>query len=291
MIMSDQVNPGQKDRDDLRPVKPQSASAARYYNATETSRFYRDYWGGSDIHIGLYQTGDESISDASEAMTRYLLSRAGVSAGQHALDLACGFGGTLRLLAAMHCFATGIDISAVCVARARALNDAAGLSEAIDVQVGDFHALDCVPDSWDLVICQEAIIHSNDRPRVFAEAFRVLKPGGTFAFSDILTSENANLDVVKAAFDRLGAEPGDTLNEYRGFARDAGFRITFAETRPHDIARHYNKLAEELRSNKNALDDHLRTIQSNIMIWQQALAGGHITWGCVVARKPSGDER
>ena len=150
--MSDQAKAGLK-KLVAQADEPKSSSAADYYDTQKTTSFYRDYWGGSDIHIGLYQTGDETIADASEAMTRYLLSLAGVSAGQRALDIACGFGGTLRLLAAIGCTAMGIDISTTCVTRARQLNMAAGLGEAIDVCVGDFHALDSGADSWDLVVC------------------------------------------------------------------------------------------------------------------------------------------
>ena len=176
-----------------------SEQAAAYYDDAAVSRFYEACWGGADIHIGRYVTGRESVAEASTAMTQYLIDRAGIHADQRVLDIACGFGGTLRTLARMGCKVRGIDISENCVDHARAAADEAGLGDNIDVAVGDFHGIDSAADSFDAVVCQEAIIHSPDRPKVFAEVFRVLKPGGVFAFSDILTGEDADAAMVAAA--------------------------------------------------------------------------------------------
>ena len=46
--------------------------AAQYYDDTSTAEFYETGWGGEDIHIGLYATGQESVAEASAAMTRHL---------------------------------------------------------------------------------------------------------------------------------------------------------------------------------------------------------------------------
>jgi ubiquinone/menaquinone biosynthesis C-methylase UbiE len=188
----------------------------------------------------------------------------------------------------MGCYVRGIDISENCVEHARAAADEAGLDEKIDVDVGDFHNIDSEPDAWDAVICQEAIIHSADRPRVFAEVFRVLKPGGTFAFSDILTGDNADASMVAAAFARLGASVGATVADYQAMARTAGFEIPFVEERPGDITTHYDKLAEQLEQPIEGLEDDAKaSISQSIARWQAALAGGHITWACFVAGKPA----
>lgn len=61
------------------------AATAAYYNDAAVSRFYEACWGGSDIHTGLYASGEETIAEASAAMTRYLLARAGVHPGQRCL--------------------------------------------------------------------------------------------------------------------------------------------------------------------------------------------------------------
>lgn len=261
--------------------------AAAYYDDGAVSEFYRQCWGGADIHIGLYASGDESVAEASEAMTRHLVEKSGISAGQRVLDIACGFGGTLRLLAELGCQPTGVDISQNCVDNAAEANAEAGLDDRIVVAVGDFHRLDSGANDWDAVICQEAIIHSPNRPKVFEEVFRVLRPGGVFAFSDILTGEHADIPMVEAAFARLGAGAGATVSDYQDMARAAGFEISDFEERQSDIKTHYDKLAEQLaRPIAGLNDDTLSSISESISRWQAALAGGHITWACFVARKP-----
>jgi cyclopropane fatty-acyl-phospholipid synthase-like methyltransferase len=260
---------------------------AGYYDDANVSEFYEQCWGGQDIHIGRYDTGTETIAEASEAMTRYLVERAGIASDFRVLDIACGFGGTLRMLAQLGCQVKGVDISRNCVDHAREANTQAGLGDRIEVTVGDFHNIDSEPGSWDAVICQEAIIHSPQRPRVFAESYRVLRLGGIFAVSDIVTGVGADISMVEAAFARLGASAGATISDYQRMAQDAGFELLHTEERLGDIRAHYDKLAERLAEPVAGLDaDATALIAKSISNWQVALAHGSITWACFVARKP-----
>jgi len=265
-----------------------ASAAAAYYNDDAVTAFYRLCWGGSDIHIGRYDSGAETVAQAATAMTRYLLSLADLKPGSRVLDIACGYGGTLRELAGHGFHAKGIDIAEACVEEARRINAEAGLADRIGVEIGDFHNIDSAADSWDACICQDSIIHSSDRPQVFAEVFRVLRPGGVFAFSDILTAQKADLTLVDAAFERLGVRGGDTMRDYRAMAARAGLEITHAEERRHDIEAHYDRLAAQLRQCTSSLDPQaVSRFGDSIGRWQQALAGGHITWACFIARKPA----
>jgi cyclopropane fatty-acyl-phospholipid synthase-like methyltransferase len=264
-----------------------SRQAAQYYDDANVAEFYESCWGGDDIHIGLYATGEETVREASAAMTRHLLDQAGIGADARVLDVACGFGGTLRQLTDRGARASGIDISEHCVQQARKANEKAGLDNRIDVSVGDFHAIDSAPGTWDAVICQEAIIHSPDRPRVFAEAHRVLRPGGVFAVTDIVTGRDADISLVEAAFARIGAGVGATVDDYRRMAEAAGFDILHVEERPNDIRTHYDKLGERLRQPLVGLDSQARArIAQSIGRWQAALENEDISWACIVARKP-----
>ncbi len=264
-----------------------SEQAAAYYDDAAIGKFYQQCWGGEDIHIGLYPTGNETVGEASAAMTRHLIEHADIGAGDQVLDIACGYGGTLRMLARMGCRVKGIDISEITVERARKLNIEADLADQVEVTIGDFHNIDSEANNWDALICQEAIIHSDQRPRVFTEAYRVLRPGGVFAFSDILTGENADIPMVEAAFARLGASAGATISDYLDMAKSAGFEILLAEERSDDIRTHYDKLAAELAGPITDLDDQaLKSITQSISRWQAALAESYITWACFVARKP-----
>ena len=262
--------------------------AGEYYDDTNVSAFYEQCWGGEDLHIGLYATGKETVADASAAMTQHLLDSAEIAPGLRVLDIACGFGGTLRTLARRGCQVKGIDISETCVDHARKGNAKAGLADRIEVTVGDFHSIDSAPDTWDAVVCQEAIIHSPDRPKVFAEVHRILRAGGVFAFSDILTGEEADISKVEAAFARLGASADATIGSYQAMAEEAGLEIVHVEERLNDIRIHYDKLADRLAKPDIGLDaEAVASIAKSISYWQAALANGDITWACFVARKPA----
>lgn len=268
-----------------------ASNAADYYDSADTSAFYRLCWGGSDIHIGRYDTGRESVAEASAAMTQYLLGLAGFKASDRVLDIACGFGGTLVQLAELGCRPAGMDISNVCVEQARRTVSEAKLPNDIHVSQGDFHDIDSPPGVWDGAICQESIIHSSTRPLVFAEAHRVLRPGGVFAVSDILTTDDAEPGLVAAAFERLGVQDFATQNDYEIMAGETGFRIEHAEERPQDIEMHYAKLAEALSPPPEGLAPAAaERIADSISRWRTAIVGGHVTWACLVLRNPQEGE-
>ena len=264
-----------------------TGKTADYYDDASVSDFYEQCWGGEDIHIGLYATGEETVAEASAAMTRHLLECAGIEPDMKVLDIACGFGGTLRTLSRLGCRVSGRDISKNCVEHAREANRKAGLDDRIEVAVGDFHNIDSAPDSWDAVICQEAIIHSPDRQKVFDEACRILRPGGVFAVSDIVTGDEADISKVEAAFARIGASADATIQDYRSMAEAAGFVVEHVEERPDDIRTHYDKLADQLSRPDIGIDtEAVASISKSITRWREALAGRDISWGCLVARKP-----
>lgn len=95
-------------------------------------------------------------------------------------ELCCGRGEAFQLLGARINRGVGVDVSPSMLRAAAALHDASQLSF---VQ-GDATMLPLAAASVDTVFMLGGIHHINDRPRLFAEVARILKPGGRFYFRE-----------------------------------------------------------------------------------------------------------
>lgn len=117
--------------------------------------------------------------------TAALLEAAHVTAADHVLDAGSGIGGTARLLAAEHgCRVTAIDLTDEYCDTARWLNGLVNLHDRIDVIEGDVTDLPLPDADFDLVVSQHVQMNIADKPRLYSEARRVLRPGGRLALWD-----------------------------------------------------------------------------------------------------------
>jgi ubiquinone/menaquinone biosynthesis C-methylase UbiE len=106
-----------------------------------------------------------------------LLEATKVGAGTRVLDVATGPGYVAAGAEARGAHAIGIDFAADMVARARRRYP------KIDFREGDAENLAFDPASFDAVICAFGILHIADPDRAIAEAYRVLRADGHFAFT------------------------------------------------------------------------------------------------------------
>ncbi len=105
--------------------------------------------------------------------------------GQHVLDIGCGLGGPARYIARRFgCRVTGIDLTAPFVEAANKLTSLVGMESSVSVEQGDGHRLPYPDARFDGAYTQHVTMNVADRPRFFAEAFRVLKPGAFFALTE-----------------------------------------------------------------------------------------------------------
>ena len=202
---------------------------------------YLEKWGES-FHFALFK-GDEPLDEAMAATERWIADRGGFRPGMKVLDVGCGVGGP-ALTIADHSGAhvTGLNIveSHLAIARDRAA--ARGLAAQCDFVLGDAMDMPFADGSFDAVYIFEAGCHMPDKPRLYRECFRVLKPGGTFIGTDWFKKDQttpAEEDEFVEPICRLHGLPSlITLADLRDSLGMAGFSIQEV----HDLAKYGNVL-------------------------------------------------
>ena len=108
--------------------------------------------------------------------------------GLRVLDVGCGVGGCDLELLRSHGAGevVGIDVEPQMIARCQALAERSGLTEKLDFRVVEPGPFPFFPASFDAVFSKDSMIHIPDKPALYRDVLRVLRPGGLFLASDWL---------------------------------------------------------------------------------------------------------
>jgi cyclopropane fatty-acyl-phospholipid synthase-like methyltransferase len=167
-----------------------------------------------EFHIGGRQASEEFISQLE------------LSADDHTLDIGCGIGGTSRFVASRFgCRVTGIDLTPEFVATGQSLCEWVGLSGQIELHQGDATAMSFADESFDAAFMLHVGMNIPDKAGLFAEVYRLIKPGALFGVYDVMQTSDEALTYPVPWSSVPGTSALATQAQYMEALEQAGFDI------------------------------------------------------------------
>lgn len=262
-----------------------------YYNSQDADEFYHTVWGGEDIHIGIYD-GSNTIKEASrETVVQMAEEINHITDIDRLLDLGAGYGGAARYLAdRFGCHVDCLNLSTTENQRNVEKNRKQGLDHLINVIEGNFEDLPFEDAKYDVVWSQDAMLHSNQKYKVFEEASRVLKPGGIFIFTDPMQADDCPDGVLDAVLKRIHLEEMGSMAKYRGFADQLGLMEMRTIDMPEQLVNHYSNVLKGLQTHydkviENVSKEYADNMQQGLKHWVDAGNQGYLNWGIMKFKK------
>jgi len=205
--------------------------ANSFYNlATE---FYEYGWGDS-FHFG-YRRRSEPHSKAIANSQNFIAMKLDVRNMDRVLDMGCGIGGPLRgVVRATGANVTGVTINAHQVKRAQEITR--GLSPWMQerchfVRQDYLNIKGMELEAYDAAFYMESSLHCENRTQTFAEAYKLLKPGGRLVAMEYnlldgwKPDDPEHQELMRLHLHGNGAAKTPTIEEDLKMVRDAGFEV------------------------------------------------------------------
>nr|WIE93095.1 methyltransferase domain-containing protein [Mesorhizobium sp. WSM4875] len=225
-------------------------------------RFLEALWGDGYLSPG----GPDEVDRVVEGLSLK---------GKTILDLGCGAGGVTLDLVARHgaAHATGFDVERPVIETAKRKAAAQGLQDRVSFVQAPPGPLPFTDASFDVVFSKDALLHVRDKDALFAEIFRVLKPGGVFAASNWMISHDGEPSADMKAY--LAAEGLSFAMASPARYAEAMRRAGFRDISVRDRNAWYREVArEELARLKGPLYQALAAavgggyVDKNIRTWE-----------------------
>ncbi len=250
--------------------------------------------GGSNDPVTSNLYGADEIGELPQAAYAASLgcgnptALATLEPGETVLDLGSG-GGIDVLLSARRVgpegFAYGLDMTDEMLALAEKNKAEAGV-ENVTFLKGHIEDIPLDEAAVDVIISNCVINLSSDKGQVLREAFRVLKPGGRFAVSDVVTRGTLPADLKADMEAWVGCVAGALdEREYRALLTEAGFEdVEIQVTRVYDP----RELASSLNSGEGCCGGGPGSAWDAEELARFEASGGQVMSAFVRARKPAG---
>lgn len=158
--------------------------------------------------------------------TLELATHLDLDAASRVLDIGSGLGGPARTLAeSFGCHVTGVDLTPEFCRTATELSDWVRLSDRVSFRQGDATSLPFADDTFDAALTFHVAMNIAAKDRMYAEARRVLKPGGRFVAYDVLQGEGGPVQYPVPWAREPSISHLATPEEMPKLLSQAGFRV------------------------------------------------------------------
>jgi len=260
-----------------------------YYSDKNTTNFYLNLWGGDAIHIGIYPKEykynaftykDEKkkiIKMAIDNKKDYIYNLLSIYLNNnmekyYIADFGSGYGGTSRFLYdklkekkkkfQIDCFDISHDN---CV-----INTQQSILKNYDIPVYNISFLK-IPfqKNYNCIYSEDAFIHINDRSLIFKEINRKLLKDGILIFSDIILTDNCNLEKIDEVYKRVNIKSLETHQSYIEKAKNNGLKYINSIEYQDSMLYHYKNIRDVILVNDTnkkiieGLDNWIKHVKLN----------------------------
>lgn len=236
---------------------------------------------GEEIHVG--GAGETDI----------LARKAGITASTTVLDVCSALGGPARHMArTIGCAVTGLDATPKMHDEAVRRTKEAGLDGRASFVLGNALDIPYRASSFDVVWGQDAWCYITDKERLVRECARVVRPGGTVAFTDWIETGSMSDELWTALHAFMAFPYMETLDGYARLAEAAGLRVVEQEDLTQDFARHVQRYLDALQKTHRAAvvagygQPMYDEVERGLILWRDASAAGQVGRGRIIAGKP-----
>ena len=239
---------------------------------------------GEQIHVG----GAEE--------TDVLAKKAGIDkAGENLnlLDICSALGGPARYLAENYGInVVGLDITIEMVEEAKKRTEGKPYSDKIEYRIGSGLDIPAHSETFDIVWGQDAWCYIRDKKRLIEETWRVLKSGGTLAFTDWIwgevlpTEEESDFLMEFMVFPDL-----QTIDGYAELVKKTGYKLVEKKEFQEDFANHMDIYLDILQQNKANIEagfgpELYVEAEKGVLAWHKAAHEKKVSRGQWIAKKP-----
>lgn len=232
-------------------VRDRENAVVDHYSVSGLGALILDALKRSDIDLNPLAPVDLAPIDefhlGGRAATKHVIGLMDLPVGASVLDIGSGLGGVARYLAAeCECRATGIDITPEYVHVAEMLTDLTGLADKVTFYIGSALDLPWPTANFDAAVTIHVAMNIADRPRLYSEASRVIRPGGVFAVYDVMKGPKEGMIFPVPWSETAKTSFLVTPTEMRTLLEQAAFEIIHEEDRREVALKHHRERLAKL---------------------------------------------